>query len=1075
MIQVNGLKKEYKTGNFVQKALDGVSINFGDNEFAAILGPSGSGKTTLLNILGGLDTADSGEIIINGISTKDYKSADWDTYRNHSIGFVFQSYNLIPHQTVRANVELAMTLTGVDSEERRIRALNALEKVGLKGHENKKPNQLSGGQMQRVAIARAIVNNPDIVLADEPTGALDTDTGVQVMNILKEISEDRLVIMVTHNPALGKKYANRIITLKDGKILEDSKPIENPERTGFMKRKKTPGKKRSSMSFKTALSLSFANLMSKKGRTSLTAFAGSIGIIGIAAILALSNGVNGYISKVEEDTLSSYPLTISKTSTDIWSMFSGMSGNKNSGSNKNQAKSTINKSNNEEDDRDEIKQNSVMSSIFGDTRKNDLKSFKKYLDKKGNPVRRNASVITYNYGIEPLIYQMNHKDGPVQVNTSAEPNQNYESFGLKNTGSTGFYEMLDDEKLLKSQYKIVAGKWPKTYDEAVLVLNKDGSISDYNLYEMGYYDRKSYNEAIETYRQTGKLELDTQHRKFKYKDALKLKYKVISPGEKYQYNSSGNAWLDQSKNIDFIKGQLDKGIDLKVVGVIKPNGKSRTSALETGISYTPWLTSRIIERMQEAEIVKDQLSKPDIDVFTGKSFEELKRKNGGNIDMSRLFSINQAALAGAFKFDESKLGLMFARSPLANINYEKALKGVDMNALSQAMMNKIMEELAGLPAYLQQQNITLTIDQANIITQQASNLTMDLLAGYPEFARKYSEEHQNAGQNDVISAYLAGNETREKIRKSSIDLAAKLGNTDLAKTLEKAISSYMQGRLRNIMGEFMNSVMIGMENQIASQMQGAGAEAADAMNAIQSAIKINMAAFAGAFKINMDQGQMTALFSQLMNKEATNYDSNLKKMGYAVKDNPESISIYPRSFEKKDKVMAGIDNYNKQMKSNGEKSKVITYSDIMGTLMSSVTDIIKMISYVLVAFVSVSLIVSSIMIGIITYISVLERKKEIGILRAMGASKRNIANIFNAETIIEGLLSGVFAIAIVYLAGIPVNWIVLRNFNVERIMRLPVSSALILIGISVFLTFIAGLIPSRSAAKRDPVESLRSE
>ncbi len=1091
MIEVRELRKEYKTGDFVQRALDGISVTFRDNEFVAVLGPSGSGKTTLLNILGGLDTADSGEIVINGTSTSEYKSSDWDTYRNHRIGFVFQSYNLIPHQTVRANVELAMTLTDVDAEERRTRALEALEKVGLKGHENKKPSQLSGGQMQRVAIARALVNNPEIVLADEPTGALDTETGIQVMNLLQEIAKDRLVIMVTHNPSLAEQYASRIITLKDGSILEDKKPVTAEELKACARTRigESDVGAKTSMSFRTALSLSFSNLMSKKGRTALTAFAGSIGIIGIAAILALSNGVNGYIAKVEEDTLSSYPLTISKNAADISSMFAGMSGiSKDKDKDTDKSKSSDAERDSGSDDgsdrsksaakaeNTEIKQRNVLGNVFGSTRKNDLVAFKKYLDSKGNKVRRNASVITYNYGITPLIYQTKSESDSVQVNSTDGMDANYESFGIQNSSNTGFYQMLDDEKLLKQQYDVVAGKWPKESTEAVLVLNKDGSIPDFTLYQLGYYDRKEYDRAMIKYRETGKLEMNTEKQKpFRYRDALKLSYSVISPGEIYSYNSIAGTWLDQSKNKAFMAGKLENGIKLKVVGVIKPNGKTRSNALQPGVGYLPSLTSQVIDRMKDADIVKQQLANPEVDVFTGKTFEALKEENGASFDMSKLFSINQSMLASAFKFDASKLQRAFVMSPLAGLDYREALSKVNTASLAQNMMSDLMQELAEFPAYLQQQNITLTPAEQSMITTETSQLIATLLAGYPAFASDYANNHPGAAQSEIINAYLSSTNSRTAISSTATRIAQNLNRSDLRGTIERALTNYMQGRMAKIMGRFMNQVMTEMQKQLGSQMKSGAAMNGEMAGALKSAFSVNPSAFAKAFSLNMDETQMAALFSQFMNNGIVTYDSNLKKMGYADKSNPESISIYPSSFERKDKVIEGIDSYNAHMKRSGHKSRVITYTDIMGTLMSSVTDIINMISYVLVAFISVSLIVSSIMIGIITYISVLERRKEIGILRAMGASKRNIANIFNAETFIEGLLSGVFAILFVYVVSIPINMVVLSSFNVERIMRLPIGAALVLIGISVFLTYIAGLIPSRSAAKRDPVEALRSE
>ena len=724
----------------------------------------------------------------------------------------------------------------------------------------------------------------------------------------------------------------------------------------------------------------------------------------------------------------------------------------------------------------EIKQRNVLGNVFGSTRKNDLVAFKKYLDSKGNKVRRNASVITYNYGITPLIYQTKSESDPVQVNSTDGMDANYESFGIQNSSNTGFYQMLDDEKLLKQQYDVVAGKWPKESTEAVLVLNKDGSIPDFTLYQLGYYDRKEYDRAMIKYRETGKLEMNTEKQKpFRYRDALKLSYSVISPGEIYSYNSPTGTWLDQSKNKAFMIGKLENGIKLKVVGVIKPNGKTRSNALQPGVGYLPSLTSQIIDRMKDTDIVKQQLANPDVDVFTGKTFEALKEENGASLDMSKLFSINQSMLASAFKFDASKLQKAFGMSPLANIDYSKALSKVNTTSLAQNMMSDIMQELAEFPAYLQQQNITLTPAEQSMITTETSQLIATLLAGYPAFASDYANNHPGAAQSEIINAYLSSTNSRTAISNTATRIAQNLNRSDLRGTIERALTNYMQGKMAKIMGRFMNQVMTEMQKQLGAQISSGATMNGDMASAMKSAFSVNPSAFAKAFSLNMDQTQMAALFSQFMNNGIVTYDSNLKKMGYADKSNPESISIYPSSFERKDKVIEGIDSYNARMKRSGHKSRVITYTDIMGTLMSSVTDIINMISYVLVAFISVSLIVSSIMIGIITYISVLERRKEIGILRAMGASKRNIANIFNAETFIEGLLSGVFAILFVYLVSIPINAVVLSSFNVERVMRLPIGAALVLIGISVFLTYIAGLIPSRSASKRDPVEALRSE
>lgn len=869
MLEIKKITKTYITEGFKQKALDKVSINFRKNEFASILGPSGSGKTTLLNIIGGLDHYDSGDLIINETSTKKYKNRDWDSYRNHRVGFVFQSYNLIAHQTVLSNVELALTLSGISKKVRRNKAIKALEKVGLKKHINKRPSQLSGGQMQRVAIARALVNDPEILLADEPTGALDSETSRQVMQILKEVAEDRLVIMVTHNPDIASEYSTRIVKLKDGKIIDDSNPYDGEENTKLESENLEDKTRRTSMSLFTALSLSLNNLMTKKGRTILTAFAGSIGIIGIALILSISTGVKNYINKIEEDTLSSYPISIEKSTVDMSSITENQSAKLNSKDKKNRKNNRIYSVN---------IMNQVLNIFSSQVQNNNLKELKKYIDTTDNDIKKYSNSVLYGYDLDLNLY----KDGEevVQVNPSTVldtigagdmvNSQNSMSSlpGMSSSMSMAsrlnlWNEMIDNERLLKSQYKLLAGKWPEDKSEVVLIVNEDDEISDYALYTLGIKNQSSLKGAMKKLQDGKEIELEDET-SYSYDELLDLKFKLLLNSDYYQKNNG--IWEDKSDDEGYMKEKLKNADEIKVVGILKEKGTTLSSK-QGGIGYLTSLKEYTIDKINESDVVKEQRDNPNRNVFTGLDFSK----------------------------DEEKF---------------------DFNSLSQEQ-----------------------------------------------------------------KMYMA----------------------------------------------------------------------------------------------SLSQEEMARLLEAYSSNNGATYEGNLSILGAVEVDNPSTINIYPKDFESKEQIVKAIEKYNKMQRKEGKEDNEIVYSDLVGTLISSVSSIVDVVSYVLIAFVTISLIVSSIMIAIITYISVLERTKEIGILRAIGASKKDITRVFNAETVIEGFAAGVLGIVITLLICIPVNIIVESNFKVEGIASLPLVAGIVLVLISTVLTVIAGLIPSRMAAKKDPVEALRSE
>lgn len=881
MLQIKDIVKQYKTGDLIQTALDHVSLNFRDNEFVAILGPSGSGKTTMLNIIGGLDRYDSGDLIIGGISTQKYKDRDWDSYRNHTIGFVFQSYNLIPHQTVLANVELALTISGISRSERRARAKEALEQVGLGDQLHKKPNQMSGGQMQRVAIARALVNNPDILLADEPTGALDTETSVQVMDLLKKVAKDRLVIMVTHNPELAETYATRIVKLRDGKILDDSDPFAIPET------KEAPVHKnmgRSSMSFLTALSLSFNNLRTKKARTILTSFAGSIGIIGIAMVLSLSNGISQYIETVQKDTLSTYPLTIEKESMDMTSMMADM------------MSQNVNEESGHE--KDKVYSNniagSMLSTMSQESKANDLGAFKSYLEGDDSDIDSYISDIQYSYDLDLQLYSTDTSDGVVQVNpstlnstttgstassempTSASDMTAYMSFG------NVFSEMLDNRELVESQYDVLAGRMPDAdaYNELVLVVDENNEISDVALYTLGLMDQDEFRDMMQKVMQ-GETVKKTENVSFTYDDLLNTSFKLVLNTDYYQYNEASGVWEDKRDDDTYMKQLVEDAPELKIVGIIRPDEEATATSINGSIAYNSALTDYVVNHINDSEIAKAQMADPDTNVLTGTPF-----------------------------------------------NIDEYVNSLTMEDLQADMAQRSQEEQAQ----------------------------------FQQMAAVMSEE-------ELLESY------RKSIRENSTDT----------------------------------------------------------------------------------------------------YDGILAQLGVVDLEQPSAISIYPKDFDAKDSIVSIIDDYNDAQIDDGHEEMTITYTDYVGLMMTSVTTIVNMISYVLIAFVSISLVVSSIMIGIITYISVLERTKEIGILRGIGASKRNISSIFNAETLIIGTCAGLIGIGVTLILLIPANAIIGALTDISNLAKLPWRGAVILVLISMFLTVIAGLIPSKKAAKKDPVTALRTE
>ena len=1281
MLQVKNIKKEYRTGSLVQKALDDVSLNLRDNEFVAILGPSGSGKTTLLNIIGGLDRYDSGDIIINGISTKKYKDRDWDSYRNHTIGFVFQSYNLIPHQNILANVELALTISGIGKAERRRRATEALEAVGLGDQLHKKPNQMSGGQMQRVAIARALVNDPDILLADEPTGALDSETSLQVMELLREVASDRLVVMVTHNPDLANQYANRIVTLKDGKITSDSNPF-TPDASVLAAPAVHRNMGKSSMSLPTSFGLSLSNLLTKKARTILTAFAGSIGIIGIALILALSNGANDYIDQIQEDTLAEYPLQIYNTSFSTTALL------------------TIGMEATSEPDEGYVNVISMVSSLFSSLGSNDLTGLKEYLDSGESGIEEYSKAVEYVYDITPYIY-LETEDSYRQVN----PDETFSSLGFGSSSSSSsllssmmstdvFSEMPSESSLYEDQYELVAGSWPSAYNEVVVVLTSGGSMSDLMMYALGLRDASELDALVQSFIDEDYSESVLDSESFSYEEILGTTFKLVCAADFYAYDSEYGVWTDKSDNESYVAELVENGTDIVVVGIVQPTEDALSAALDTGICYTSELIDYLIDQAYESDVVQAQLADTSINVLTG---EEFGSDSENAFDMESLFAIDEDAILEAFSFDTEVLEEVFSDLDLSSsldlsdisldgidlsslidtdaltdslssldlsdsidlssidldldidtssldlsgIDLSSVDISIDTSSLPELDLSSLLSEItistdglgdaaselmSGYAEYISESDILsslasgvmeyLTSDEAmaimseniaeivsengsitistdlmeemmtalmtdyityltengetdsnevmieylqtasaqvilseyasqifglssdiSIDSDQLEELAQELAAGYSEYASENSLTDISA-LTDSFSEYLATDEAQE------IVTAALLSMIDLD-SIEEALSEIMAEYMEEVMAQVMDSVTAAIEEAIAEQMASvmeqieeqitaamaeameqvmaqiesaieeamtevitelasqleSGMEEAmtevmaeissqietaltDAMSslsddladAMSDAFSIDEEAFADAFQINLDEDELTDLLISLSTSSSSSYTDNLEDMGYVDPESPSEIDIYPIDFAGKESIMDIIDAYNDALTEAGREDETVSYTDTVGTLMSSVTDIINTISYVLIAFVAISLVVSSIMIGVITYISVLERRKEIGILRAMGASKGNISSIFNAETMLIGLTSGLMGVGISCLLTIPGNYIihVLANTPEMDMVLLPIHGALLVL-LSVVLTLIGGLIPSMKAANSDPVAALRSD
>ena len=1064
MLQLKKIHKQYKTGDLVQTALDKVSLSLRDCEFVAILGPSGSGKTTLLNIIGGLDRYDSGDLIINGISTKKYTDRDWDSYRNHTIGFVFQSYNLIPHQTVLANVELALTISGVSGAERRRRATEALQKVGLGNQLHKHPTEMSGGQMQRVAIARALVNDPDILLADEPTGALDSETSIQVMELLKEVAKDRLVVMVTHNPELAHQYATRIVQLKDGVIRSDSDPYEPDAAQLAPPVHKSMG--RSSMSPLTSLSLSFNNLLTKKARTLLTAFAGSIGIIGIALIISLSAGVNQYIDDTERSTLSEYPLQILSSGMDLTSMLTSGSPTSASGTTAEEGMVPVRQ---------------LITQMVAGITSNDLKSLKTYLESDDCTIAEDATSIEYSYNVQPQIYREDADGSIRQVN----PDSSLSSLGISSTSSTNsmmssmmntsvFYQLPESDELYNSQYEVKAGRWPEKYNECVAVLGADGTITDYALYALGLRDSAELDKMIQQFAQNQNVDVPTDFKTYRYSDFIGIQFKLVNAADRYLRDDDHNAWVDKSDDKDFMKSLVASSETLTVVGVVQPKEDASASMLSSGIAYPATLTQHVIAAAADSQMVKDQLASPAINVMNGEPFGT---EDASAFDMSSLFRIDTDMLKSAFQFDTSKLNFDLSGA------FDLDNGSVDLGSLLDPDDFQLDLDLTETPDL---DMSTLTDLFANmdlsVSEDKMQELAQKVLVGYKDYVigngilnlNKISfSQYLKSDAFKTLMNDAMGELFDQDALQAQFSEAMQTAMSTLMESYSSQISETLQAQLGSAMQTAMTKLMTQMSQNIQSQMQQSFSQLGSQM---ESALKIDATAFQKAIQFNMSEDDLTDLMKSAMLSSTATYDSNLQTLGYADLDAPSQIKIYPQDFDHKASVVAKLDAYNDNMRSQGADDKVIQYTDVVGTLMTSVTEIINMISNMLVAFVSISLVVSSIMIGVITYISVLERRKEIGILRAIGASKRNISEVFNAETFIIGLCSGVMGVVLSEILLIPGNMLIQKISNGTNVVaRLPLNAALVLIVLATVLTILGGFIPAKGASRSDPVKALRSE
>ena len=1179
MLRLKNIKKSYTTAGFTQNALDGVSVAFRENEFAAILGPSGSGKTTMLNVIGGLDLYDSGELVIDNISTENYKASDWDTYRNNRIGFVFQSYNLIPHQTVLSNVELALTLSGVSKAERRERAKKALEEVGLGDHIRKKPSQLSGGQMQRVAIARAIINDPEILLADEPTGALDTKTGKQVMELLTRIAKTRLVIMVTHNNELAEEHATRIIHLTDGKVKSDSRPMKVDAKD----RKEGSAARKASMSFLTAIMLSFSNLMTKKGRTITTAFAGSIGIIGIAVILAFSNGINEYIRTMEEETLSLYPLAIQEVGFDLSGFFGG-DGEHGGGGEPREEPPTG------------IRELRLVERAFSTQNANDLASLKTYFQENAHIMDRYTSTIHYTFDVTPQIFLSDTSNGVDQVNPDQIFSEMMGPQAAMGGGGMGFmpgmnvfFELPNNPELYEPQYDLLAGYWPQNYDEAVLVVSHSGRTTDFVLYSMGIRDRSEMRAMFEAFVNMSdeEIEMADPVGQYSFEELMAASFRVVYQNMFFEYDETFNVWVDKRNDEEFMIDLLENSFELRIVGIVRPSQDATATVIGDGIGYTPQLIQHLMEQAAGTEIVREQLANPEVNVLTGNTFEDERENLQDQFDFSRIISVDEDIFREALDFesmfasmDFEDMEMDFANIDMGNMNFGNInfnIPGFDMNNFDMSGLDLSNIDLSGfdfdnidfdnidfgnLDLNIEIPDISPEFDIGALVAALASALAGDVdeavLAGAMQTIMQnflIANPIANfividpntmlptvdaAALSSAFFAYLMNDVVWQDIM---VDLG--ISATELEAQIARIIQDFMVGAMQGYMAQMtaiitqaiqtamrtaieaamqsmmqgvMDSVVRSITDQIGAAMQTTMAQLGDQISAamqtamrqvgtqisrqmeramsqvaeqIQESIQdifdemagemetamegFDGEALAEAFNIEMGEEEILDLMMSIMNPSVTSYEQTLSMLGFADPAVPSQILIYPLSFDAKQEVLDILEQYNQRMEAAGKDDQVVHFTDFVGMMMATVTEIVDMVSYALVAFVSVALVVSSIMIGVITFISVLERKKEIGILRAVGASKGNIRLVFNAETLIIGFVAGVIGVLATYGIVIIANIILNNLLGIEQLVILPLTVPPILVGISMFLTYIAGLMPASVAAQKPPVEALRSE
>ena len=1131
MLQIKDIRKSYGTGDLVQKALDGVSLNLREHELVSILGPSGSGKSTLLNVIGGLDQYDSGDLIINGISTKKYTDRDWDSYRNHTIGFVFQSYNLIPHQTVLANVELALTISGVSRKERRSRAIHALEKVGLGKQLHKKPNQMSGGQMQRVAIARALVNNPSILLADEPTGALDSETSVQVMELLKEVSKDRLVVMVTHNPELAELYSDRIVRVKDGRIIDDTNPFQVDEAAMAQPEHKNMGK--SSMSFLEALTLSFNNLKTKLGRTLLTAFAGSIGIIGIALIVALSTGFQEYVDQVQEDTLANYPLTISSESADMTALLMPVGGGPVEGA-----------------PADTVSEQEVLSKVFAKIGSNDLSAFKHHLEDNWEQIGPAVHAVSYDYGVTPRIY----------TNNPEELFQLHPTTLLKKVTGTdalsalvdlnAFHPIIDNRELLDKQYQVLRGRWPEKYNELVFVLPSAYRMPDYLAYALGMKDTADLQKMVDSAAKGQEFHSGAAPMQWSYDDLMKLSFKLVNVPELYQYNEQFGIWEDMSDNAQYMQQHIAEGEDLQVVGVVcAKNGG--TASLYNGIGYHPSLSEHVIEQAADTPIVRQQLENPELDVFSGKDFEQANQRE--ELDFDDMISIDGNAITDAFGMDvnlDAVMGLLesYLNDVSSTLTVDTSAAQKEFADLFSDMATRMLRSFAENNANAQGVSRLYLVNAEAIVD---AGLKLDeVQAAMEQLARRYdmtAEEFSSVCRPlllDLVTSHIAsgliidtapdaqpapehetGTALPELTETEATEAAAQPADEvtepaalftetqpadetteatlpDLEEVLpevtipdyelplqpEKLYAELKTEDIDAIVSAYTQTpVFVGtavvmsqkmMEPEILANLSEKISGFGNLLKGyLGGSVYVDENLLASAFHFNMNEEQLQRLMKAMAPQAVERTpEGNLQQLGYADLDNPTAMNVYMMDFDSKDAFLRFLDDYNQKVTQEGHEEQVIRYTDMTGMMMDSVKTMIDSVSYVLIAFVAVSLLVSSIMIGIITYISVMERTKEIGVLRAMGASKHNISQVFNAETFIIGLCSGLIGVGLTVLLLFPANYLLRSLLGTDAIHSyLPLSGAVTLVVISMLLTLLGGLIPSRQAAKKDPVIALRSE